>query len=182
MDSQLLAASEFVVEMDYGQFSISNGLDDEDPLQLLHEAMRNPPSASNGRTVVALSPHQNNFATHFDVEIWSGEALDDGELWEQVSQEQFSVGSAATIYIDSPTMNGTAVSIETGNYVVEISGRGFVNYGWPGSTQPGDSWRLRFWPDSGQPLCAPSVWMMPGYGSPWIQLSAEGTANDHTTS
>ena len=182
MDSQLLVASEYVVEMDYGQFSISNGLDDDEPMQLLDEAMRNPPSASNGRTVVVLSPHQNNFATHFDIEIWSGEAPSDRDLWEQVSQERLSVGSRATIYLDSPTTNGTAASIGTGNYVVEISGRGFVNYGWPGSTQPGDSWRLRFWPDSGQQLRAPSFWMMPGYGSPWIQLSADGTANNHATS
>ena len=25
----------------------------------------------------------------------------------------------------------------------------FVNYGWPGSTEPGDVWRVRMWPAGG---------------------------------
>jgi len=33
-----------------------------------------------------------------------------------------------------------------GRYAVRITGRGFVNHGWPGSTTPGDHWRLQLWP------------------------------------
>ena len=33
--------------------------------------------------------------------------------------------------------------------------------GWPGSTTPGDSWRIRLWPDTGENLQPPKLWPGP---------------------
>ena len=46
--------------------------------------------------------------------------------------------SAAHTFVD--------LDVPPGNYQVRIVGRGFINYGWPGSTTPGDTWRIQFWP------------------------------------
>jgi hypothetical protein len=48
---------------------------------------------------------------------------------------------------------------------VRITGRGFLNYGWPGSTTPGDEWRLQLWPGRGPDAVAGSESEDPAAGS-----------------
>jgi hypothetical protein len=52
----------------------------------------------------------------------------------------------------------TEIDVPPGLYHALITGRGFVSHGWPGSTEPGDEWRIRLWPSPTPPeprrLCA----------------------------
>ena len=165
---RLLSKNELTLFMDYGQFDINGGLGEWDAqLDGLNHAMADPPSYSDGTTIVVLSPHQNNFDMRIVVETWSQQPPSDGDRWQQVSVERLAVGPDAQIHLSSPPdMSGPDIAVPAGKYLVEISGRGFVNYGWPGDTKPGDDWRLRLWPDDGAPRPEPQRWHMPGYGTP----------------
>ncbi len=164
----MVSAQSLTLGMDYGQFYIYGGLGDfEDAFELAELAMADHPTAGDGNTVVVLCPHQNNFEMPVRVEVWSARPDDDRDDWQQVSESPLRVGPNATLYYDSPP--GTdfdPIPVPEGNYVIEVSGRGFVNYGWPGTTTPGDEWRFRLWPNDGSSLRPPAQWHMPGYGVP----------------
>jgi hypothetical protein len=68
--------------------------------------------------------------------------------------------------IASPTTKEIYCAIPPGDHLIEVSGRGFISYGWPGSTKPGDVWRIRLWPDNGTEPRSPQMWAMPGFGIP----------------
>ncbi|MEU4321006.1 hypothetical protein AB0F85_01830 [Nocardia fluminea] len=53
-----------------------------------------------------------------------------------------------------------------GDYLAEIAGTGFVNYGWPGDIAPADRWRIRLRPDDGTAPRPARQWDMPGCGIP----------------
>jgi hypothetical protein len=152
--------------IDYGQFTVTGSIRDTDTLELLAQAEAKPPSSGNCGTVLILSPHQNNFETAVDVEIWDARPPTDRDLWQQVSEDRMDVDKRGLITLVSPTLNSVDFAIPAGHYVLEASGRGFVNYGWPGSTKPGDVWRLRLWPLDGLGPPEPKRWEMPGYGTP----------------
>lgn len=159
-DARLLDTCEVIHAMDYGQFTISGG-PDVDGLQLLAAAMQHPPSAGDGRSILVRSPHQNNFAMSVTVERWSGRPSRDDDEWEQISIERLTVREPGVVRLGSPTLEDTVCSVPPGEYRVEISGRGFVNDGWPGSTEPGDEWRLRFWPPTSHEDDVRRVWRRP---------------------
>ena len=46
-------------------------------------------------------------------------------------------------------MDYVSVPMPAGDYVMRVVGRGFVARGWPGSTEPGDTWRIQLWPHVG---------------------------------
>lgn len=168
--ARLLRAESRVLAMDYGQFTLSGG--SAVPLseqRLLERAQASPPTASDGSTVLVLNPHQNNFSMEVEVELWSAPPALDSADWEQVSIERITVDEHETLRIGSPTCDDVECDVPRGEYRVEVSGRGFVNYGWPGSTHPGDRWRIRAWRDSSanHPNIR-KVWEMPGFGTPWI--------------
>ncbi|WP_378143874.1 hypothetical protein ACFJGV_10555 [Cnuibacter sp. UC19_7] len=148
-DAELLSARAVTHAMDYGYFTIAGGEGDSDELALLDQAQDSPPSASDGSMLVVLSPHQNNFAMEVEVQLWSAPPASDPDAWEQVSVESLQVGTSSTVSLGSPTLPSTESPIPEGRYWVEVSGRGFVAEGWPGSTEPGDRWRLRLWPHDG---------------------------------
>lgn len=164
----MVSAQSLTLWMDYGQFYIHGGCGDvDDAFELVDAAMANHPAAGDGNTVVVLCPHQNNFEMPVRVEVWNVRPDDDRDDWQQVSESPLRVGPNASLYYDSPT--GTdfdPIPVSEGNYVIEVSGRGFVNYGWPGTTTPGDEWRFRLWPDNGNELRPSVQWHMPGYGVP----------------
>lgn len=68
--------------------------------------------------------------------------------------------------IASPTTGEVFCEVPEGDYLIEVNGRGFVNYGWPGTTNPGDVWRIRLWPNDGTAPQPAQMWDMPGYGIP----------------
>jgi hypothetical protein len=113
---------------------------------LLEQSFESPPSASDGRVALFQSPHQNNFQMAIEVQVWSARPPLDADDWQQVSTEEVVVDERQTLHIGSPTMEGVEVTVPEGTYQAEASGRGFVNHGWPGSTEPGDEWRIRLWP------------------------------------
>jgi hypothetical protein len=98
--------------------------------------------------VVVLSPHQNNFAMPLRIEVWPSEPPDDLDAWQEAFLAGLLVGPDGLHY-ESPTMEGTTIPVPPGRYAARITGRGFVNQGWPGSTTPGDQWRVQLWPAAG---------------------------------
>ncbi|MFD4182792.1 hypothetical protein [Rhodococcus sp. NPDC058514] len=156
-----------VLAMDYGQFSISGGLGDfEDELELVEQAQAAQPCAGNGNALVVLSPHQNNFEMPIAVQVWDGRPPADRDEWQQVCVGRLRVSEAGQMMIASPTTGEVICAVPEGDYLIEVSGRGFVNYGWPGTTTPGDVWRIRLWPNDGTEPAPAQMWDMPGYGTP----------------
>ncbi|WP_044476625.1 hypothetical protein [Rhodococcus aetherivorans] len=162
-----VAESTVVLAMDYGQFCLDGGLGDIDnEMTLLDQAQAAQPSAGDGTMVVVLCPHQNNFEMSVDVQVFDRRPAADRSQWQQVSEDRLEVDASGMLSLSSPTTEPVTVAVPPGQYVVEVSGRGFVNYGWPGSTTPGDVWRLRLWPDDDSALEPAQLWDMPGYGTP----------------
>ncbi|WP_040780770.1 hypothetical protein [Nocardia pneumoniae] len=153
--------------MDYGQFCVDGGLGDPDSeTDLLDRALAAHPYASDGLTMVVLSPHQNNFRMPVTVQVWGARPPGDREQWQQVCEARLRVGPEEVLSLSSPTDGAADCSVPEGDYLIEVSGRGFVTYGWPGSTEPGDVWRIRLWPDDGSEPLPAVQWNMPGYGVP----------------
>lgn len=138
---------DLVVRLDYGQFGIYGGYRPGiDNMDLLTQAITGSGIASYECGVIVISPHQNNFRMPLRIEIWDGRPPDDRDSWEEVAESTLSVEGGELRY-ESPANDGTAsCAVPDGRYAVRICGRGFVNRGWPGSTEPGDSWRVQLWP------------------------------------
>jgi hypothetical protein len=177
-----VAESTVVLAMDYGQFCLDGGLGDIDnEIELLEQAQAEQPSAGDGTMVVVLCPHQNNFEMSVDVQVFDRHPTADRSEWQQVSENRLEVDGSGMLSLSSPTTEPVTVAVPPGHYMVEVSGRGFVNYGWPGSTTPGDVWRLRLWPDDGSVLESAQLWNMPGYGIPEsIPSSTQGSGGSVT--
>ncbi len=159
--------SKVVLAMDYGQFCLDGGLGDIDnEMDLLEQAQAEQPSAGDGSMLVVLCPHQNNFEMSMDVQVFARRPAADRSEWQQVSEGHLEIDAPGILSLSSPTTEPVTVAVPPGQYVVEVSGRGFVNYGWPGSTTPGDVWRLRLWPGGNGALEPAQLWNMPGYGTP----------------
>ena len=157
-----LATYSLRLAVDGAQFLV-RGSEPEDNFDdvLLSRATQAPPSHSDTVSMLVLTPHQNNFDTAVDVEVWGQRPEDDRVQWQQVSEGPLTVDSNEVLHIDSPMSNPATCPVPAGRYIVEVSGRGFITYGWPGSTEPGDVWRLRLWPDDGTQLRAPKLWNKP---------------------
>jgi hypothetical protein len=136
-----------VVALDYGQFGIYGGYRPHvDYMDLLAKAQSGPGIASYECGVVILSPHQNNFRMPLRIEIWHQQPPDDRDSWEEITECELTVEDGELRY-ESPTVASTTVrQVPNGRYAVRVCGRGFVNRGWPGSTEPGDNWRIQLWP------------------------------------
>jgi hypothetical protein len=166
---------DLTVALDYGQFYLTGMYlpgGDDPLLRLLEEAIQGQGIASTegNEFVVVLSPHQNNFAMRLRVEVWPAQPPGDLDDWQEVFLTGILVGRDGLVY-ESPTLEATAIPIPSGRYAARIAGRGFVNHGWPGSTTPGDEWRLQLWPaaDPIRPrrVCA--------WADPAEALTAEGS-------
>jgi hypothetical protein len=145
---------DLTVALEYSHFYLSSvPLPDEAAdalLQVVDEAVAGQGIASTAGNeyVVVLSPHQNNFAMPLRVEVWPGEPPDDLDGWQEAFLTGLLVGSGGLIY-ETPTEVSHDVPVPPGRYAVRITGRGFVRRGWPGTTTPGDNWRLQLWPAPG---------------------------------
>ena len=60
-EAELVTAESVLHAMDYGQFTITGADPVADELALPPEAQDHAPSAGDGRSILVLSPHQNNF-------------------------------------------------------------------------------------------------------------------------
>ncbi len=145
----VVSHQEFVVALDYGQFSLETRATDPDlMIDLLDKALAGAGIAQHDGLVIVLSPHQNNFEMALTLEVWDAPAPGDLAEWEEAFDVHLDV-SAEGIYFESPTLEGTQLPVPAGSYHAVITGRGFVGFGWPGSTTPGDVWRIRLWPSDG---------------------------------
>ena len=146
---------ELTVALDYGQFyligrRVQHPTGADPMLQLLDTAISGVGIASSegNEVVVVLSPHQNNFAMRLRVERWAAQPPDDLDDWQEAFLTGLVVGGEGLAY-ESPTDAYETIPVPPGRYAACIAGRGFVNRGWPGSTTPGDVWRVQLWPASG---------------------------------
>lgn len=156
-----------ILAMDHGQFVLRGGLGDLDnEFSLLEQALATQPNAGDGLTMVVLSPHQNNFEMPIDVDVFAARPPDDNADWQQICEDILRIGPEGVLQIDSSTMSPVDVQVLPGEYLVQVSGRGFVNYGWPGTTTPDDEWRIRLFPTDGTSPRPAVRWDMPGYGIP----------------
>jgi hypothetical protein len=142
---------DLTVALDYGQFYLSGSPTDDgvtDALVRLVEAAANGQGIAGtegNEFVVVISPHQNNFAMRLRVEVWPAEPPGDLDDWQEAFLTGLMIGPGGLDY-ESPTLERVTIPVPPGRYAVRITGRGFVNHGWPGSTTPGDEWRLQLWP------------------------------------
>lgn len=157
LQPSLVSTQQIEFAMDYGHFTIA-GASTPEPHGLLEEALATPPSAHDAGVVLVLSPHQNNFALPMTVETWTSAPTPDRDDWQQVSENPITVDERGHLYFESPTLEGVDCPIGPGDYILEASGRGFIRRGWPGSTAPGDEWRVRLWPRSEAPTSVPKIW------------------------
>lgn len=149
-DANLVHRQNLVVALDYGQFYLHTRDNDPDlAVTLLEQAQGAAGIAQADGLLVVESPHQNNFEMPLGVEIWDARPADDLAEWEEAFEAHLVVGEAGLTY-ESPTMDLTEIEVSADSYHALITGRGFVSRGWPGSTEPGDQWRIRLWPSDTQ--------------------------------
>lgn len=171
-----LHTEQFRLAMDYGQFLLrGNARFDVDEMALLERAQREQPSANAGTDglIVVLSPHQNNFDMVIDVQMWERRPPEDRDDWQQVSEDHLTIDEDRTLTLESPTTEPLTYDLDPGDYIAEVSGKDFVAQGWPGSTTPGDSWRIRLWPDTGENLQPPKLWPGPDGHPPETEATEE---------
>ncbi|MGN9813220.1 hypothetical protein ACTMSW_28175 [Micromonospora sp. BQ11] len=143
-----ITAYDMTVALDYGQFSLSGaGLDESDLGLLGREALADSNIASDDHTVLICVPHQNNFEMPLRIEVWAERPPRDFGQWEEIFECALAVDGRELRY-SSPTLESMCCAVPDGRYAVRICGRGFVNRGWPGSTKPGDVWRVQLWPSA----------------------------------
>ncbi|WP_124393479.1 hypothetical protein [Rhodococcus wratislaviensis] len=146
----LIASHRLSLVMDYGQFYLSGDSSpdsQEDLEELVGEALSDGTIASSQTSAVVLSPHQNNFDMQMAIEVWDQKPPEDRGDWDQVVDLVVEIDQDGTLLLDSPPGGEPhRVTIDPGRYRVEVCGRGFVALGWPGSIEPGDTWRIRLWP------------------------------------
>lgn len=145
VSAELTSSTDLIVGLDYGQFTLETGESDPDLATERLEVAVEDGIAQRDDLVVIVSPHQNNFAMPLQVEVWTSEPANDLHEWEEAFEVHLDVGEQGLLY-GSPTMDYMPLAIPSGSYQALISGRGFAGHGWPGSTHPGDSWRIRVWP------------------------------------
>jgi hypothetical protein len=141
---------DFQVAMDYGQFYLyvaepAEGESGED--LMLNGAVEPDGVAQSPAAVLVESPHQNNFDMSLRVEVWADRPDDDLHEWEEALEASLVIGGYGLRY-SSPTLDIVDLEVPPGTYRALVTGRGFVAVGWPGSTTPGDRWRIRLWPDA----------------------------------
>ena len=157
-------AHDAVVRLDYGQFSLYGSFGRSgDYIGYLKDALAGERIAGGAHGLVVCSPHQNNFEMPFRVELWDRKPPEDEADWEEIFLRALVVDDGGLSY-QSPTMNETVFDVPVGNHAVLICGRGFVYHGWPGTTRPGDVWRVQMWPSANRPVPVPSrikAWQQP---------------------
>jgi hypothetical protein len=152
-DANLVLRQDLVVALDYGQFYLHTLENDPDfAVTLLEQAQDADGIAQADGLLVVESPHQNNFEMPLAVEIWDSVPAEDLSEWEEAFEALLVVGDSGLTY-ESPTVELTQIVVSPGSYHALITGRGFVARGWPGSTEPGDQWRIRLCP-SDEPIAA----------------------------
>ncbi|WP_446213599.1 hypothetical protein [Micromonospora sp. IBSANI012] len=148
--AELVVAHDLELDMWYGQFVIRGGSPADPPDDaLFRRAQQGAGIAGDGQSVLVLSPHQANVAMPIRVEVTAAAPADDLVDWEEAFEAGLAVDADGLLLFDSPTAARLHCPVPPGRYRIQVAGRGFVSRGWPGSTRPGDRWRVRLWPAAG---------------------------------
>jgi hypothetical protein len=152
----LLESRSLTVKMDYGQFHLVSGF--PSPKDVSGEEQEDADNIVDrtidegneiGQSVYGLCvlcPHQNNFAMVLLVERWDAEPPDDLADWQEAFDAVLPVRETGLYYQPVVANEQWDLHVPAGTYAVRIAGRGFVARGWPGTTTPGDEWRIQLWP------------------------------------
>jgi hypothetical protein len=146
--ASLLKSWDLTVGLDRGHFYLQTDdpyLKPDFDLDLLVRRAQRDGIAQRWGMVVVRSPHLVNYAMPLRVELLDDRPEDDSPDWQEVFEVDLKVGKNDLTY-ESPGMSSFTIPIPPGEYHVEISGIGFSTHDRPGSTTPGDRWRLRLWP------------------------------------
>jgi hypothetical protein len=121
--------------------------------------MTDPLLISAEEFIARLDYGQFYLQTYFDPE----DDPDDAAEWPEAFEAHLDVDHHGLSY-DSPTMGTFSLGVPPGAYHALIAGQGFIAHGWPGSTTPGDRWRIRLWPSSGPEVPRRlRAWPAPGH-------------------
>jgi hypothetical protein len=151
-----------IVALDYGQFSLCGSPGRSGDYMAYLEEAEGAGIAGDDYAVVVRSPHQNNFEMPLRVEVWESRPPSDETDWQEIFCCGLVVDAGGLLY-QSPTVDETVFDVPAGSYSLLISGRGFVNRGWPGSTKPGDVWRIQMWPRAERTAAVRTkMWQPPG--------------------
>ncbi|MFF5225114.1 hypothetical protein [Dactylosporangium sp. NPDC000521] len=142
--ANLLRVHDRIVTMDHGQFCLVGIPGGSGDYMTYLEAALIEGIAGDDHAVVVCPPHQNNFEMPLRVELWSGPPADDQAAWQEVFRCCLTVGEDG-MYYQSSAAEEVTFDVPGGTYTMSICGRGFVNRGWPGTTTPGDLWRIQMW-------------------------------------
>jgi hypothetical protein len=121
---QVQIVQDLTVALDYGQLHLYTA--DEDPdlaSELLGEAFDADGIAQHGGLVVVASPHQNNVAMAFRVEVWDTAPLPDIAEWQEAFEVHLEVDEYGLTYA-SPTADSADLTVPAGAYHALITGRG----------------------------------------------------------
>lgn len=158
----LASRTDISLMMDYGQiyFLGGGGTFEGEWHEFVDQAIADGLVTSDGHNLVVLSPHQNNFDLQMTVELWTSPPAADDDDWQIVVHETIKISDDQTLTIDSaPGGHAQRVAIPTGSYRIDIAASGFKTAGSPGSTTPGDRWRVRLWPSDDSETPANKRWI-----------------------
>jgi hypothetical protein len=147
----LLYAQDLVVGLDYGQSYLYTyhepdaDFEDDPAINVMVDRAIDAGGIAQARGVL---------------EAWDGPPPDDAAEWPEAFEAHLDVEDYGGLAYDSPAEHFAQLDVLPSAYHALITGRGFVAHGWPGSTTPGDSWRIRLWPSAGPQApgaCAPGT-------------------------
>jgi hypothetical protein len=152
----VLESRSLTVVMDYGQFHIVSGFpsphdvsdeEQEDADNIVDRAIdEGNDIAQSIYGLCVLCPHQNNFEMALTVQRWDAPPPDDLADWQEAFEATLPVRETGLYYQPVVVNKQWDLHVPAGTYAVRITGRGFLARGWPGSTTPGDEWRIQLWP------------------------------------
>lgn len=138
--SRLVQGTDLAMVMDHGQFYVHGGGADS-VYDLVEAALQGEKWASNGRSIVVITPVEYNFDMPVRVEVWDGPPPTDLADWTMHNTTELQV-SSNTLQLESTSGEPRATAVPNGHYLVEVAGRRFPS---SLSTKKSEQWRIRLW-------------------------------------
>lgn len=143
----LVHGTDLTMVMDHSQFYVHGGGADS-VYELVETALHGDKWASNGRSIVVVTPVEYNFDMPVRIEVWNAPPPVDLADWAIHITAELEV-SSNMLQLESTSGEPRSTPIPNGHYFVEIAGRNFPSQLSP---EQNEQWRIRLWPNpSNQP-------------------------------